>query len=210
LQDLGNWNSLPTNCNSIPCGSPACNFVIRLRIPSTVHRLDHQSSQELSCVCRIFLLMIQMTRRRRTSRTAAGLGWGPTGIILFLLIASLYALSLGRSMIQLATRIAIVAVIVGLIYVVWYQLAIRNPAFRMGTAGESTIVLLITAVALIFVSDPIAHTVGLTFIPNYSLLQWIDMESFDLANTEIASVFLVLALIVLGLLIFLMLRRKSK
>lgn len=130
-------------------------------------------------------------------------------IILFLLIASLWSIFLGRTFSQLAARLAIVAVVVGIIYLGWHQLAKHNALFRMGPGGESGIILAMVAVALIFVSDPIATSVGLTFVPNYSTLQLIGGTGLDLANGQIASLFAVLGLILLGLLVFLV-RRKSK
>ncbi len=152
---------------------------------------------------------------RRTSGSAVGLG--PTLIILFLLVASLYALSLGLSLSELSARIAIVAVIVGIIYLVWHALAKRNPQFRMGAAGESTIILAVVAVALIFVSGPVATSVGFAFVPNYGALQLIGGTPLALANTQLtlvysqlALLFLVLGGVVLAVLLFLMLGRKSK
>jgi hypothetical protein len=137
------------------------------------------------------------------------MGLGPVLIILFLLIASLWSVFLGRSLTQLGARLAIVAAIVGIIYLGWRQLAKRHSEFRMGGAGESTIILMVVAVALIFVSDPIATSVGLTLVPQYSTLQLVGGTEFDLANTQIAALFLALALILLGLLLF-RVRRKSK
>jgi len=148
-----------------------------------------------------------MPKRRKNT---AGLGWGPTMIILLVLIASLYANFLGRSLVQLAARLAIVGAITAGIYLLWYQMAIRNPAFRMGTAGESTIILAIVAVGLIFVADPVATSVGFTLIPNYWTLQVLGGSGLDWANSQIAALFLIFGLILLGLLVFMMLRRKSK
>ena len=66
------------------------------------------------------------------------MGLGPTLILLFLLIASLWAVYLGQGLAQLVARVAIVAVIVSIIYFCWLQLAKKNPQFRMGSAGETT------------------------------------------------------------------------
>jgi hypothetical protein len=148
-----------------------------------------------------------MPKRGRTS--AAGMGLGPILIILFLLVASLYSVFLGRTLVQLGARVAIVAVIVGIMYLAWYELAKRNPQFRMGAAGESTIILVVVAVSLIFISDPLASSVGLAVIPNFSSLQMIGGPSLDLASSQIASLSIILGLIVLGLLMVAA-SRKSK
>lgn len=139
-----------------------------------------------------------------------GMGIGPILIILFLLIASLYGISLGQTLTQLATRVAIVAVIVGILYLAWYELAKRNPTFRMGAAGESTIVLVVAAVGLIFVSDPLAKSVGLAVVPNYPTLEMAGGPSFDLANSQIAALCLILGLILLGILVFAVGLKKQK
>ncbi len=147
---------------------------------------------------------------RRRGSVAAGIGWGPTGIILFLLIASLFALAMGKTLIQLATRIAIVAAIVGFIYLIWHELAIRNPAFRMGTASESTIVLLLAAVGLIFLADPIATSAGgLVGFPGLSLLSLSMGPVTDVATQQLASWFLFFSLIALSILLFSMLRKRK-
>jgi len=80
----------------------------------------------------------------------------------------------------------------------------------MGPAGESTIVLVVVAVALIFVSGQVATSVGLAVVPNYGTLQLVGGTSLDLANVQLGALFLVFGLIVLGVLVFLMLGRKSK
>lgn len=147
--------------------------------------------------------------KRRRSKPVAGLGWGPTMIILLVLIASLYANFLGRSLVQLAIRLAIVAAITASIYLLWYEMAIRNPAFRMGVGGESTIILAIVAAGLIFVADPVATSVGLALVPNYSYLQVTGGIQLDLANSQIISLFLIAGFILLLVLMFLMLRRRK-
>ena len=137
-----------------------------------------------------------------------GMGLGPTLIILFLLIASLWAVYLGQGLAQLAARIAIVAVIVGIIYFVWLELAKRNPAFRMGAAGETTIILAVVAVALIFVSNPIASAAGLAVVPNYSLFQVTGGIQLESANSQIATLFLIAGLVLLVLLLIVHARSK--
>ena len=119
------------------------------------------------------------------------------------------AVFLGRTLLQLATRLAITAALVGLIYLAWYELALRNPQFRMGTAGESTIIVLVVAVALIFVSDPIATGVGLTLIPNYRIMSVFGDLDLDIANGQIAVFSLVLCLVVVAVLAFCVLRRRK-
>jgi hypothetical protein len=112
-------------------------------------------------------------------------------------------------MTQLGMRIAIVAALVGLIYLVWHELAKKNPAFRMGVAGESTIILAIAATALILPSDRIAVSVGLAVVPNYGYLQLAGSGTPELAfaNIMLSISFLVVAAIVLVLL-FLRMRKK--
>jgi hypothetical protein len=119
---------------------------------------------------------------------------------------------MGRTLLQLATRIAIVAAIVGVIYLVWYQLATRNPAFRMGTAGESTIVLLLVGVGLVFLADPIASSAGgLVGYPGLSLISsWSSGPTMDFATWQLASLFLFLGLILLGILLFCIFRRRKQ
>jgi hypothetical protein len=138
------------------------------------------------------------------------MGLGPLLILVFLLVASLYAISQGLSLSELGARIGVVSVITGLIYLAWYELAKHNPQFAMGPAGESTIVLVVVAVALIFVSGQVATSVGLAVVPNYGTLQLVGGTSLDLANVQLGALFLVFGLIVLGVLVFLMLGRKSK
>jgi hypothetical protein len=104
-------------------------------------------------------------------------------------------------------RIAIVAAFVGLIYLVWHELAKKNPAFRMGVAGESTIILAIAATALILPSDQLAVSVGMQVIPNYGYLQLVGSGTSELsiANTWLSIPFLVIAAVAL---IVLFLRKK--
>jgi hypothetical protein len=146
--------------------------------------------------------------KRRSTKGVAGLGWGPSAVILVLFIAAVYSLALGRSLTQLGMRIAIVAAFVGLIYLVWHELAKKNPAFRMGVAGESTIILAIAATALILPSDQIAVSVGMQLIPNYGYLQLAGSGTPELAsaNAMLSIPFLVIAAIVLVLL-FLRMRK---
>lgn len=140
----------------------------------------------------------------------SGVGLGPVLIILFLLVASIYSISLGRSLSQLGARIAIVAAIVGIVYLAWVEVAKRHPLFKMSTTGETGIILAVVAVALIFVSDPIAVSVGLTMIPDYSTLAVYGGPPFDLANSQVAALFLVLALIALAVLLAFTAKHKSK
>jgi hypothetical protein len=136
----------------------------------------------------------ELSMPRRRAATSGGLGWGPLGILLFLLIASLLAIAGGRDLIQLGTRVAIVAAFVGALYWVWRELAIRNPAFRMGSGGEAVMVLLMVAVGLIFVADPLATSLGgLVGYPTLDLISG-PLISFD-ATAQLAGLFLVIALI---------------
>jgi hypothetical protein len=136
-------------------------------------------------------------------------GWGPLAILVLLSMASLYALFLGRTLAQLSARLAIVAVITAAIYLVWHEAARRSPAFALGTAGESAIVLAVVAGGLIFLSDPIASSVGLTLIPNYQNLQLMGAGSaeFDVASAQLAALFLLIAIVIMVLLLF-RLRKK--
>jgi hypothetical protein len=92
---------------------------------------------------------------------------------------------------------------------VWHELAKKNPAFRMGVAGESTIILAIAATALILPSDQIAVSAGLAVVPHYESLQLTGSGTPELtfANTMLSIPFLVAAAIVLVLL-FLRMRKK--
>jgi hypothetical protein len=147
--------------------------------------------------------------KRKTAKGTVGLGWGPSAIIIVLLIASLHGLALGRTLTQVGMRLGLVAALVGVIYLAWFEMAIRNPAFRMGVAGESTVILAIAAAGLIFVADPIASSVGLTLIPHYETLQMIgsDAAEFSVANTQLTALFLVVAAVTLLLLLYRM-RKK--
>jgi hypothetical protein len=128
-------------------------------------------------------------------------------VILILFISSLYSLMLGRTLTQLGMRIAIVAALVGLIYLAWHELAKKNPAFRMGVAGESSIILAIAATALILPSDQLAVSVGMQVIPNYGYLQLAGSGTPELSttNTWLSIPFLVIAAVAL---IVLVLRKK--
>jgi hypothetical protein len=117
----------------------------------------------------------------RKKSVSAGLGIGPLLILLFLFVASLLAIVAGQSLFQLGVRIGIVVALVALIYVVWYQLAIRNPLFRMGTGGESVIVLFVLAIAFLFVADPVARSLQLALLPP----QW-SMSLMDSGSTAVA------------------------
>jgi hypothetical protein len=62
--------------------------------------------------------------RKRSGKSASGMGMGPLLIVLFLFVVSLLVIVGGQGLIQLGVRIGIVVGLVGLMYVVWYQLAI--------------------------------------------------------------------------------------
>jgi hypothetical protein len=128
-------------------------------------------------------------------------------------MAALFALTLGRTLVQWAARLGIVGAISGLVYLAWFELAKRHPEFSLGGGGEG-VVIAVLAAALIFVADPIANSVGLILVPDYGYYQSLalvgqDSASFDNATGEIAFLFIVLALITVIALLFLIQRRKK-
>lgn len=144
-------------------------------------------------------------------RTVPGsLGLGPFLIVLLLLFGSLFALFLGRTVIQLATRLAISSAIVGVIYLVWHEVARKNPAFAMGSLGESTVILLFVAFMILVVSDPIASSVNMALIPNYQTLSFFGDPSLDAAEAGIAVGGLVAGLVVVCALILAVFRPRRK
>ena len=155
-----------------------------------------------------------MVRRRSAKSPSAGLGVGPVLILVFLLVASLFAIIAGQSLFQLGVRIGIVVAFVTLIYGAWYQMAIRNPAFRMGVGGESTIILAIVAVALIFVADPVAKSLQLSLLPSQWSISLMDpgisAVAFNMADVLSALIAVLVAVAALAVLTLMVLRNRKQ
>jgi hypothetical protein len=128
-------------------------------------------------------------------------------------MAALFALTLGRTLVQWAARLGIVGAISGLVYLGWFELAKRHPEFALGGGGEG-IVVAVLAAALIFVADPIASSVGMMLVPDYSYYQSLALVgqenmNFDIATGQIAFLFIVIAVVTAILLLFLITHRKK-
>lgn len=96
-----------------------------------------------------------------SNKSTRGLGWGPLSVTLFLLIAALFALTLGRDLLQLGVRLALVAAFTGGVYAIWHEASRKNPAFHMGSPEANTIILVLSAIGfLVLASDPIASSAG--------------------------------------------------
>jgi hypothetical protein len=152
--------------------------------------------------------------KHRAKGRAGPVGWAPLAIVVFLLMAALSSLFMGRTALQFGVRLAIVGGVIGLLYVGWYELAKHHSEFAMGSGGESTIVLLIVATGLLFWADPVANSVGMALIPNYSQDRQLALVgsgsmNFDNATGIIAFIFIVIALASAILLVFLLTRSEK-
>ena len=87
-----------------------------------------------------------------------GIGVGPFSIILVLLVASMYALLTGMGSQNFIATLAITAILVGLLWVIWNRLSTRVGGWAVGGGGQMTMVLLVIAIVSFFFIAPYIKT----------------------------------------------------